>query len=229
MPRAAPYDRDTALEAAMLLFWRKGFHATSLKDLEAALRLKPGSIYAAFQSKENLCLLALERYFETARSQFRARVAASPSPLQGLADNLREFAKLPAEDCNHQPCMLVRTALDTRTTVPAIAARAQSCLDGMLREITAAFAVAQAEGELPADADPARLARRYQANLTALRLELHEGTDPRALRDLAEDMACETEALRHRSLPMSAPVPTAKKGADRSAPSEPGKLPGQNP
>ncbi|MFW8635122.1 TetR/AcrR family transcriptional regulator [Cribrihabitans pelagius] len=197
MPRAAPYDRDTALEAAMLLFWRKGFHATSLKDLEAALRLKPGSIYAAFQSKENICLLALERYFETARSQFRARIAAAPSPLQGLADNLRGFAELPAEDRLRQACMLVCTALDTRGTVPAIAARAQACLDAMLDEITAAFTAAQDQGELPAAADPARLARRYQANLTALRLELRGGADPGVLRDLAEDMARETQALRH--------------------------------
>lgn len=196
MPRAAPYDRDTALEAAMLLFWRKGFHATSLKDLEAALSLKPGSIYAAFRSKENLYLLALERYFETTRRQFRARIAAAPSPLQGLADNLRDFAALPVEDRARQACMLVRTALDTRGTVPAIAARAQACLDAMLQEITAAFAAAQGQGELPAAADPPRLARRYQANLTALRLELHEGIDPDALRDLAEDMARETEALR---------------------------------
>lgn len=54
MTRAAPYDRETALDAAMALFWDKGFHATSLKDLEAALAMKPGSIYAAFVSKENL-------------------------------------------------------------------------------------------------------------------------------------------------------------------------------
>ena len=33
MARAASYDRDTAIEAAMTLFWRKGYHATSLKDL----------------------------------------------------------------------------------------------------------------------------------------------------------------------------------------------------
>ncbi|MGV8985829.1 MAG: TetR/AcrR family transcriptional regulator [Cypionkella sp.] len=61
MTRAAPYDRDTALNAAVSLFWNKGFHATSLKDLETTLHMNPGSIYAAFSSKENLYLLALER------------------------------------------------------------------------------------------------------------------------------------------------------------------------
>ncbi|MEP3669912.1 MAG: TetR family transcriptional regulator, partial [Roseibium sp.] len=37
MKRAQPYDREKALDAAQDLFWRKGYHATSLKDLEAAL------------------------------------------------------------------------------------------------------------------------------------------------------------------------------------------------
>jgi len=61
MARAANYDRDVALAAALSVFWRKGYHATSLKDLETNLDMKPGSIYAAFESKENRYLLALER------------------------------------------------------------------------------------------------------------------------------------------------------------------------
>ena len=62
MARTASYDRDQALDAAMTLFWLKGYHATSLKDLEGALKMKPGSIYAAFQSKEALFRATLERY-----------------------------------------------------------------------------------------------------------------------------------------------------------------------
>jgi len=95
MKRAAPYDRDDALNAAMSLFWRRGYHATSLKDLEATLAMKPGSIYAAFSSKENLYLLALERYFETVRDQFRGYMAQAASPLGGLAAFIRTFGHLP--------------------------------------------------------------------------------------------------------------------------------------
>jgi AcrR family transcriptional regulator len=76
-PNARPYDRDAALDAALRLFWAKGYHATSLKDLEAALTMKPGSIYAAFQSKEALFLAALERYFLRNRAGLAARLAAA--------------------------------------------------------------------------------------------------------------------------------------------------------
>ncbi|MDO7728229.1 MAG: TetR/AcrR family transcriptional regulator, partial [Loktanella sp.] len=91
MTRAQPYNRDAAIDAAMTLFWQKGYHATSLKDLEGALSMKPGSIYAAFSSKENLFNLSLERYFTSNRDEFRKFMAAADTPLTGLANFLRKI------------------------------------------------------------------------------------------------------------------------------------------
>lgn len=196
MARAASYDRDAALDAAMTLFWRKGYHATSLKDLEAALKMKPGSIYAAFDSKENLYLLALRRYFDRSRAAFRAGLARAESPLAALAAHLRAYADLPPEDAARQACMLTRTLVDTSATDPAIAQATQAYLDEMAAEFTRAFAAARDRGEIAPDSDPARLARRFQAYVTALRVELHRGAPDRVIRDLAEDMAREIEALR---------------------------------
>ena len=74
MKYAKAYDRDVALNAALDLFWSKGFHATSIKDLETALGMRSGSIYAAFKSKENLYALALERYFTASQMAFERDV-----------------------------------------------------------------------------------------------------------------------------------------------------------
>ena len=196
MTRAAPYDRDVALDAALTVFWDKGFHATSLKDLEAALRMKPGSIYAAFSSKEKLYLLALERYFERSRANFRDQVAQAPSPLAALADYFRSFARLAPNDASRQACMLTKTMVDTRTTDPAIAAATQRYLNAMQAEFAVAFAAAQKVGELTDSADPDRLARRFQANVTALRLAAHHGMTLPDFTELAEDMATEIEQMQ---------------------------------
>ncbi|MGB2139878.1 MAG: helix-turn-helix domain-containing protein, partial [Psychrobacter sp.] len=51
MSRTTLYNRQEALDRAVKLFWHKGFHATSLKDIEQALDMRPGSIYAAFGNK----------------------------------------------------------------------------------------------------------------------------------------------------------------------------------
>ena len=60
MGRPREFDRDAALEAAMFLFWRKGFAATSMNDLCDAMGISSPSLYAAFGSKEALYLEAVE-------------------------------------------------------------------------------------------------------------------------------------------------------------------------
>lgn len=194
MSRAASYDREAALEAAMSLFWRKGYHATSLKDLEAGLSMKPGSIYAAFSSKEKLYLLALERYFQNSRARFLQQMSQAASPLAGLADHIRSYARLPRDDAARQACMLTKTLVDTRSTDPVIAERTRDYLARMRREFTAIFEQAKSMGELPPGADTRRLARRFQANVAALRFELHQETPQAEIAALAEDMVREMTA-----------------------------------
>lgn len=208
MARASAYDRDTALQSAMALFWDKGYHATSLKDLETALAMKPGSIYAAFTSKENLYLLALERYFNASCTRFRTQMAQAQSPLAALAEQFRAYARLAPDAMARQACMLTKTLVDTRSTDPEIVQATRDYLSRMVAEFSAGFARAIAAGELPADANPDRLARRYQANLSALRLALHQGLTPEEVNDLAEEMAREIEQLRQKAPPPKPPKET---------------------
>ena len=79
MARPAIHDRDEALARALRLFWAQGFHATSLKDIEKALDMRPGSIYAAFGSKEGLYRAALARYAADARATGRVFKALEPT------------------------------------------------------------------------------------------------------------------------------------------------------
>src|SRR5215218_9208155 len=62
--RPRSFDRDAALEQAVRLFWRKGFEATSMADLTAAMGIGAPSLYAAFGSKEALYAEALSYYQE---------------------------------------------------------------------------------------------------------------------------------------------------------------------
>ncbi|MBO6509157.1 MAG: TetR/AcrR family transcriptional regulator [Roseibium sp.] len=196
MKRADPYNRDTALDAAMTLFWRKGYHATSLKDLEAALDMKPGSIYAAFKSKQALFLATLERYFLDNRQSLRTMVAEQGSPLAALAEFMRKFGCPGEAGRSNQACMVVKTMLDTTEADRVIGDAARDYLDQMGDEFTSVFRAAERAGELPPGADPDYLAHRYQMNLTALRIEVQRGRNQAHLARLAEDLARELEALR---------------------------------
>ncbi|QCO54753.1 TetR/AcrR family transcriptional regulator [Pseudorhodobacter turbinis] len=196
MSRPMQYDREEALGKAMLIFWQKGYHATSLKDLEKGLNMKPGSIYCAFSSKENLYLLALDLYVRRSVARFQAHMEQASSPLTGLAEHLRGFAREGIDDGARQVCMLTKTLVDVTSTAPDIAAQAKIHLMQIRQAFADAFASAKAAGELPVDADCMHLARRFQGAVTALRFELHLDTDQTDIAALAEDLAREVEAMR---------------------------------
>jgi AcrR family transcriptional regulator len=63
--RPLSFDRDAALQQAMLLFWRHGYEATSLRELTDAMGVTPPSIYAAFGDKKALFRAAVHRYLGT--------------------------------------------------------------------------------------------------------------------------------------------------------------------
>ncbi|MFZ6736028.1 TetR/AcrR family transcriptional regulator [Undibacterium sp. Ji42W] len=60
--RPLSFDRDIALQKAMMLFWQHGYEATSLNDLTTALEVTPSSIYSAFGDKKGLFLNAIALY-----------------------------------------------------------------------------------------------------------------------------------------------------------------------
>ncbi|WP_311947166.1 TetR/AcrR family transcriptional regulator [Mucilaginibacter terrae] len=62
MPRIIEFDESTMISKAQRVFWKKGYNATSMKDLEKATGLNPGSIYNTFGNKHELFLLCLKDY-----------------------------------------------------------------------------------------------------------------------------------------------------------------------
>jgi AcrR family transcriptional regulator len=61
--RPRSFDRDQALRSAMEVFWARGFDATTLQELLTAMGgLTPPSFYAAFGSKEDVFLEAVDLY-----------------------------------------------------------------------------------------------------------------------------------------------------------------------
>lgn len=60
--RPLSFDPDVALHAAMLLFWRHGYEATSLADLTRVMGITPPSLYAVYGDKKRLFLAAVDLY-----------------------------------------------------------------------------------------------------------------------------------------------------------------------
>lgn len=74
MVRKREFDTDKALDAAMHIFWVKGFEATSLTDLTTAMGIQRPSLYAAFGDKKELFEHVLRRYTTFHAAEIRARL-----------------------------------------------------------------------------------------------------------------------------------------------------------
>ena len=108
--RPVSFDREAALEAAMLLFWERGFEGASMADLTRAMGLNPSSIYAAFGDKHALFSLAVKRYMKI-RAQYATKALEEPTlekVVRALFDNTVAFLTTPG----HPPtCMTLAGAM----------------------------------------------------------------------------------------------------------------------
>ena len=59
-PRA--FDEEIALEAAMRVFWDRGYEATGVDDLAKAMGISMSTLYSSFGDKETLFRSALAKY-----------------------------------------------------------------------------------------------------------------------------------------------------------------------
>jgi len=60
--RNRSFDKNDALEQAMLVFWANGYPGTSLSDLTNAMEINKSSLYSVFGNKENLFNQAIDLY-----------------------------------------------------------------------------------------------------------------------------------------------------------------------
>ena len=200
MARHARYDRDTALGKAVDLFWEKGYQGSSMKQIEQALDMRPGSIYATFGSKDKLFSEALAAYAARTGRDMAEHMSRYDSVVDGLQDYLRKLARSYGSGCKtpSRACMVVKTLLESSNTHPEIRAQAQNILKTVEASLASLLEQARARGELPESTDCARLARLIQAQIVGLRSMAERLSDSRAMDQLGDDMAAILEPYRAR-------------------------------
>lgn len=183
MARPAQFKREDVLEKAMRTFWNQGYRATSLTDLVEVTNLNPGSLYAAFQSKEGLFLAALDHYGERSAARVKQTLADADSPLEGIRAYFRQLGEDAANPRAKRSCLLVNSVLELGRQNKNVHKRVTRHLDALETLFQGALEAAQANGELSPDKDPKALATFLMCNIWGLRVL--GGTAPTADRPQA--------------------------------------------
>src|SRR5215470_14498389 len=183
--RPKAFDPGMALDAALSVFWVRGYEGASLSDLTKAMGINKPSLYATFGDKAELFRKVVDRYmaqqgvvWEKALQEPTARLAVELI-LNTAADSLTSGQ-------NPHGCLLVQSALTCSRESDCIKqelALKRAGSDSLLRD---RFASAQAEGELLHNVDVAALSRYFSTILRGMSVEASAGATRQDLQNVID-------------------------------------------
>ncbi len=183
MVRAKAFDPDQALEAAMRMFWQRGFEATSMRDLLDGMSIGRGSFYDTFGDKRTIFLASLDR-FEKVRTSWIDETLQD-SGLEGIEEVFRRTIEGLVEFEPRRGCLLANTAVELAPHDPEVAAKISSYIQRTEAAFEEALIRARAAGEIPPDSDTTALARFLVNNLHGMRVLARAGAERASLEDIA--------------------------------------------
>lgn len=177
MPRKREFDIEKALDAAMGVFWEKGFHATSISDLTERMGIERPSIYSTFGDKRGLFETALRKYNSTHAARIRAQLQSQSSVKEAFR---RFFEGAAAQDKMNAPnwgCFCINSMVElsphdekfeilTREHQMYLSALFQETIERGMRT-----------GELNADLDARELAHTLVISLIGLTVMMKSRPD----------------------------------------------------
>ncbi|MGY1489621.1 TetR/AcrR family transcriptional regulator [Methylobacillus pratensis] len=186
-PRGRPskFDPEASLEIAMRLFWAHGYEGTSVAELTDAMGINKPSLYAAFGSKEALFEKALQHYI-AGPIAFVSAALAEPTAYRVVEKLLVESAHfLTAPDTPHG-CMVNTGSLSCGKETATVKETLAQCRRRFETAMTVRLQRAQAESDLPAQADPATLAKYIATLHQGMSVQAASGASCEELLDMAK-------------------------------------------
>lgn len=180
--RPREYDADQALAAAGQVFWTKGFSATSLDDLSAAMAMNRPSIYRAFGDKKAVYRQALMLFCQAMEDAFARTMLAEGDIRRALTRFYSEAVETYTGGGMARGCMVMSTAVAAAPCHPEIQSDLLNIIRDLDRKMAARLQQAVADGQLPASFDVDERAAIAQSLLHSLSLRARAGESRARLR-----------------------------------------------
>lgn len=185
--RPLSFDRDQALHAAMLTFWRHGYESTSIADLTAAMGITPPSLYAAFGDKKRLFRETVALYLSGEPPE--AAIASAPSARAAAERLLTASAEGFTGETTPTGCLLATSTLSCSPAAADLQAEIATIRHGIEAALRERIQTDVASAALPADTDADALAGHMMAMTQGLSTLARDGASrEKLLRVVAEAM-----------------------------------------
>jgi AcrR family transcriptional regulator len=174
MGRPREFDTAAALDAAMRVFWEKGYEGATLTDLTGAMRINRSSMWAAFGNKEELFKRAFGRYIDTYQGYIREALQKH-TIREVIESSLRGTVDFLATPGNPKGCLSVHGALAVGDEADPIKQWLIQLRKDGLSLARKRFEQAKRSGDLGEDVDPAALTRYVAALIQGLGVQHASG------------------------------------------------------
>jgi TetR/AcrR family transcriptional repressor of nem operon len=150
--RPRGFDEDQVLDAAMGVFWRKGYEGTSLADLLAATGLHKGSLYQSFGDKHTLFVTALRRYFDNMRTEMSGVLLGASTAIEGMRNAMHKIIDMSCDEGDSNPgCMALNSLVEGGSQDADVMSVLQNVFETRKRMITQSVQACQQEGSMRKD------------------------------------------------------------------------------
>lgn len=185
MGRHREFNVDEALDAALDVFWSKGYDGTSYTDLTRATGVERPGLYSAFGNKEAMFRLVLERYYSRYLTYF-SEALEQPTSRQVVAHILMAAAELHTRYPDRRGCLGVLGAVigpdDAAPIQQALIEERAAGEAALVRRLEQA----REQGDLPPQANCSSLAAFVMTMLSGMAVQAKNGADRATLEAVAE-------------------------------------------
>ena len=170
MARPKEFDEAAALDSAIDCFRRRGYYATSVRDLAASMGIGGTSLYNSFGGKRALFVKALERYLNHSVRARLKRLEETHPPRQVIHAFFAEIIDRSLNDRTRAGCLLINSALEVSPHDPKLGRQIAGHIGEIEEFFRRTICAAQADGSVAGSLDAKDTARLLLGILLGIRV-----------------------------------------------------------
>lgn len=168
--RTKEFETDEIADAAMQVFWRRGYAASSVQDLVDGTGLSRSSLYSTFQNKQGLYQTALQRYELLTTLNNVKLLSGSGSPKALIRQLLVNVVEDELNDSEHKGCLVANACLELAGHDADVSQFVVSNLQKLQHALENLLIKAQQSGEIASIQNPRALASFFLNTMQGLRV-----------------------------------------------------------
>lgn len=184
--RPLSFDRETALEKAMLLFWQYGYEATSIHDLTQVMGITAPSLYTAFGDKEQLFMETIQCYLQKNGCEPEKIFNSAPTAKIAIEIFLHENALKLTQPSKPHGCMIVTAATNCSDQSAHVQTALQEKRQQTKQLIQNRLQRGVDEGDVPATSDIEQLANYFAAIIQGMTIQARDGASQKDLQAIGQ-------------------------------------------